>query len=107
MSWDDINLEDVGEEVLGFLKGELGDAWDHLEATQKDEVVQMTKDLAKLMVKSIADPAKAAQYAEDAAFIKSSLASRAWMVEMEMAERLRAAALGALKKLVGVVLAVI
>ena len=105
MGIEDLDLEAIGEEAWSFLKDELGDALDALEEEHKEETKALMKDLAKFTAKAIVDPANAEAYAEEVAFIKSSIASRAWMVEMEISDRMKKAVLGVLTKIAGVVLA--
>lgn len=105
MPLSDLDFGAIGDEALTLFKDELGDGWEALQEEHKEEATRLVKDLAMLAAKAIADPTNAEAYAEEAAFTKSSLASRAWMAEMDVEERMKKAAWGALAKVAGIVLA--
>ena len=107
MSLDDLDFEALTKGILDDLKGTGEAFWDQLNDEQRPIIEAAGKSLAKASLGLITDPDNADIYQELILAAKVSIGSVTVIAALDAQERLKSAVQSALKKLVGVGLALL
>lgn len=107
MSLNDLDLKALADGILDDLKGTGEAFWDQLNDEQRPIIEKAAKDLAKASLGLITDPDNADIYQELILAAKVMIGSETVIAALDAQERLKDAVQSALKKLVGVGLALL
>lgn len=99
------NWEALFDEIISDLKDQGQDFWENLQDDQRPIVETAAKNLAQALVDNITSPSAVNE--ELIRANRSIIASEGWYTALEVQERLKTAAIKALKALTGGILAIL